>query len=434
MHKCKNSSNFAAQNCVQMRKDIKHLICIMAFLLALPAVGREYVGTVLTPEGVGLGYATVYPIYDPVAGTATNNDGHFRFETNLPPECIVVISFLGYEKVELPLAAMTDSVTIVLKEQPIALEETVVAAKASKQRNKRKKMAELLHSVYVQMSQDFSDENAEYRIVSDVRMDSEGEAWGMEQMIAKVINLPETAHDGRDSVQFAGEWCKRYFKPEIRQLADTIYKGDALEKTYKDARKMAAAIDSGVVVHQGLWQAGNIRYDFEKFVSDLKHWSVSNESEGETVLTHIEKHNYLGIVKYSITRNYILDSESLSVRRFSEKGEIYINIPFGYKLSKEQVLMLNLLNMDDQQIEKFRLRKAEGVMQLNTIYQRQNGHLYILEKNMRADANVLGTKKMEIPVKVRATQRVTSLKTEDVQPLKKSQMTRRVKRQIVEVY
>jgi len=295
-------------------------------------------------------------------------------------------------------------------------------------------MAELLHAVYVRMAQDFTDEPAAYRIVSDARMDSEGEAWGMEQMIAKVVNIPGAGSENRDSIQFAGEFCKRYFKQEIRALADTIYKSETLERMDKNARKMAAAIDSGVVVHQGLWAAGNIRYDFEKWIGDLKHWSVTNESEGETVLTHIEKHNYFGIVKYSITRNYILDSESLSVRRFSEKGELYINIPFGYKLNQDQLTMLNLLNMGEKQIEKFRLRKANGIVMLNTIYQEQDGHLYILEKNLQADAQMLGTKQMEIPVKVRATQRVTALKTQGVKPMKKAEMTKRLKRQIVEIY
>ncbi len=414
---------------------MRHLIYISFLsLLSVAVSARDYMGKVLTADGDPVGYATVYPVDDPVAGTATNDAGEFRFSSNLPLDSKVIVSFLGYEKQELPLAALTDSATIVLKEQPIALEETVVAAKASKQRNKRKKMAALLHSVYVQMAKDFSDNNAEYRIVSDVRMDAEGEAWGMEQMIARVVNLPYQAYDARDSIQFAGEWCKRYFKPEIRQLADSIYKGDALDRTYKDARKMAAAIDSGVVVHWGLWQAGNIRYDFEKNADDLKHWVVSNESEGETVLTHTESHNYFGIVKYSIKRNYILDSQTLSVRRFSEKGELYVNIPFGYKLNRDQLQMLNLLNMGEQQIEKFRLRKANGTVSLNTIYQRRDGHLYILEKNLKADAKMQGTKQMEIPIQVRATQRVTSLKTDNVQPMKKSQMTRRVPRQIVELY
>jgi len=403
-------------------------------LCASIAFAKDYSGRVLTITGEPVGYATVYPIDDPVTGTATNDAGEFHFSSNLPPDSKVIVSFLGYEKVELPLAALTDSATIILKEQPIALEETVVAAKASKQKNKRKQIASLLHSVYVQMAKDFSDNNAEYRIVSDVRMDSEGEAWGMEQMIARVVNLPYIGYEGRDSVQVQGLYCKRYFKQSIRQLADTIYKSNTLENMDKNMRKMATAIDSGVIVHKALWQAGNIRYDFDKNSSDLKHWEVSNESEGETVLTYTESKNYLGIVKYSIKRHYILDSQTLSVRRFSERGELYVNIPFGYKLNKDQLQMLNLLNMGNNQIEKFRLRKANGVVSLNTIYQRRDGHLYILEKNLKADALLTGTKQMEIPTQVRATQRVTSLKIENVQPMPKSQMTRRVKREIVEIY
>ena len=414
---------------------MRHIIYIVSFLLLSVGISAtEYTGKVLAVTGEPIGYATVYPIDDPIAGTATNDAGEFRFSTNLPPDSKVIFSFLGYEKQELPLAVLTDSATIILIEQPIALEETVVAAKASKQKNKRKQLASLLHSVYVQMEKDFSDNNAEYRIVSDVRMDSEGETWGMEQMIARIVNLPSQGREGKDSIQVAGEYCKRYFKQSIRQLADTIYKSQTLENMDKNARRMASAIDSGVVVHQGLWAAGNIRYDFEKYVNDLKHWIVSNESEGETVLTHTESHNWFGIIKYSIKRHYIVDSETLSVRRFSEQGTLNVNIPFGYKLNADQLQMLNLLNMGEAQIEKFRLRKANGTVSLNTIYQQRDGHIYILEKNLKADAAMLGTKQMEIPVQVRATQRVTSLKTENVQPMKKSQMTRRVPRQIVEIY
>lgn len=418
---------------------MKRLFCGILFIAAvLSAHAAVYTGRVVDEKGQGIGYATVYPEADPVAGAATNNDGTFTINTDLPESSTLIISFIGYEKQTLPLQVFalstTDTATVILHEQPIALEETVVAAKASKQRNKRKQMAALLHAVYVRMEQDFSDDPARYHIVSDVRMDSEGEAWGMEQMIASVVILPEAAKDNRDSLQFAGEYCKRFFQPAIRALADTILAGDGLERIDKDMRKAANAVDSGVVVHRSLFALGNIRYDFEKWVGDVRNWTVSNESEGETVLTHIEKHNYLGIVKYSVTRHYIIDSETLSVRRFSEYGEGQVNIPFGMRLNKDQLQILNLFNMDDRQIEKFRLRKMNAKVQMNTIYQQRNGHIYILEKNLHSDAKIIGTKQMEIPVQVSATQRVTSLQTEQVQPMKRNEMTHRVKRQIVEIY
>ncbi len=415
-----------------MKRLISYILCILCIGVAN---ATHYVGRIVDERGQGIGYATVYPEQDPVVGAATNDNGYFVIDTNLPAESPLIISFIGYEKQTLPLGTFAvDTATIVLREQPIALEETVVAAKASKQRNKRKQMAALLHSVYVQMERDFADEPVRYHLVSDVRMDSEGEAWGMEQMIASVVILPEATKENRDSVQFAGEHCKRFFKPAIRALADTILAGDGLERIDKDMRKAATAVDSGVLVHKSLFALGNIRYDFDKWVGDVRNWSVSNESEGETVLTHVEKHNYFGVVKYSITRNYILDSETLTVRRFSEYGEGQVNIPFGMKLDKDQLQILNLFNMDDQQIEKFRLRKMNAKVHLNTIYQQRNGHLYILEKNLHSDAVIIGTKKMEIPVQVSATQRVTSVQTDNVQPMSRRQMTHRVPRQIVEIY
>ncbi|MCQ2325836.1 MAG: carboxypeptidase-like regulatory domain-containing protein, partial [Paludibacteraceae bacterium] len=118
-----------------------------------------YMGRVTDRNGQGLGYATVYPINDPVAGTATNHEGYFSFETILAPNSQIIISYIGYEKQILTLpdsqsintsfseavqSIIPDTVvfpTIVLTEQPIGLEEMVVSAKKPKYANKRKQMA-----------------------------------------------------------------------------------------------------------------------------------------------------------------------------------------------------------------------------------------------------------------------------------------------------
>ena len=205
------------------------------------AYAADYQGRVVDIDGRGIGYATVYPEEDPVAGAATNDQGFFHFSTDLSDTSTVVVSFIGYEKQVLPLRVFTpcDSAVVVLREQPIALEETVVAAKANKQRNKRKQMAALLHQVYVRMQEDFSDEPSKYHVVSDARLDSEGEAWGMEQMIASVVVLPEARKNNKDSVQFAGEYCKRFFDPTIRKRVDTVFATRTLEK-YDPRMRMAA--------------------------------------------------------------------------------------------------------------------------------------------------------------------------------------------------
>ena len=433
----------------------------LVFILALVST---FIGRVVDQNGEPIPYATVYPEIAPEWGTATNNDGFFRFEANLTKDSRIIVSYIGYEKKSvlaeqlllngeaLNSEALNGVAIITLVEQPIALEETVVAAKKSKQRNKRKQMAELLHAVYVKLEEQFPDDNAQYQVVSDVRMLSDGSTWGMEQMIANIVVLPEQAKEGRDSVQFQGRFCKRFFDARKRAQADSILASDALERMeQKNApkghpanmlRRAANAVDSGVVVHHALFAIGNMRYDFEQAMTDTKHWTVSNESEGETVLTHTQSvSRYLGCFKMTFQRHYIIDSRTYEVRRFSEHAEVKVFIPFGIKLNADQLQMLNLVNMSENSIEKFRLKRLRGSVDLNTIYQRRPvtsvssaERVYILEKNMICDAHILGSKKAEIPLIIKATQRVTDLQTENVKPLSPSQITRRVRREIVEIY
>jgi hypothetical protein len=432
---------------------MKTLLFILAFI-------GSFAGRVVDQKGEPVPYATVYPEIAPEWGTATNNNGQFRFEANLTRDSRIIVSYIGYQKKVVTaeeLVSTTDSslTTIVLIEQPIALEETVVAAKKSKQKNKRKQMAALLHAVYVKLEEEFPDNNARYSIVSDVRMNSGFDSpqtgsstavWGMEQMIADVVVLPEQAREGRDSVQFQGRYCKRFFDAEKRAQADSILAGNMLERMESQSkppkghpsnmlRRAANAVDSGVVVHQALFALGNMRYDFEQTMTDTRHWTVTNESEGETVLTHTQTvSRYLGLFKMTFRRHYIVDSESYAVIRFSEQAEVRVIIPFGIKLNADQLQMLNLVNMSEKNIEKFRLKKLRGNVSLNTIYQRQNGYVYTLEKNMVVNAHILGSKKAEIPMLIKATQRVTNLETEHVRPLTPSQITKRVRREIVEIY
>ena len=418
----------------------------MKTLLFILAVVATFTGRVVDEKGAPIPYATVYPEIAPEWGTATNNDGYFSFEANLTKDSKIIFSYIGYEKKVLSAGTLSSvspedgPYSVVLKEQPIALQETVIAAKASKQRNKRKQMAALLHAVYVKMEEEFPHTNSRYHVVSDVRMNSDGSTWGMEQMIANIVVLPESAKDGNDSVQFQGRFCKRFFDARKRAQADEILAGETIERLEKGQkekfiRRAANAVDSGVVVLRALFSMGNMRYDFEKAMGDTKHWKVSNESEGETVLTHTESvTRYLGFFKMTFQRHYIVDSRTYAVRRFSEHAEVKVTIPFGIKLDKDQLQMLNLVNMNEQSIEKFRLKKLRGSVDLNTIYQRRDDKVYILERNMICDAHILGSKKAEIPLVIKATQRVTDLETKDVKPLTSSQITRRVKREIVEIY
>ena len=430
-------------------------LAVIGLLCALQVNASVYSGRVVDENGEPISYATVYPEKQPELGTATNNDGKFSFEAELKNKDLIIISYIGYEKKMIKseeLMANGES-PIVLKEQPIKLEETVVAAKASKQRNKRKQIAELLHSVYVQMEADFPKQNARYSIVSDVVMRSESETWGMEQMIADIVVLHEGAHNGKDSVQFQAKHCKRFFDSQKREEATQIMRGELLDRIDQSEkmpsyapkhlmRRAANSIDSGVVVHRETFGISDVRYDFQQDMNDLKHWKVSNESEKETVLTYTQrKSKYMGFFRMIYQHHYIIDSKTYSILRFSVHAEVRVTIPFGYKLNADQLQLLNLLNMGQEHLDKFRMRKLRASVDLNTIFQRISderlairGKLYIREKNLKIDARFVGARKKEVPIHVRATQHVTNLQTKDVPALRRDQITRRIKRQIAEIY
>ena len=443
-----------------MRRGLTAIAVLLFLLPPLSGGGQEgasattYCGRVTNAAGEPLPYATVYPMNDPIQGTATNNDGYFTFEAELASGSEVVISYIGYEKTTLneaelhcdnPPSTIHNPQPIVLHEQPIGLEELVIAAKQPRYGNKRKQMALLLQAVYEQLESDWPTTPTRYQMVSDVRMDSEDKPWGIEQMLATCVTLPfntlppnsSPSGGGRegasDSLQFHGETCKRFFAPTIRRLADSIYSTDILEQMGKQTRKAASAIDSGVVVHKGLFAAGNVRSELEEYKDDVRHWSVNKENDSLTVLTYSVKKNFMFIFKVQYMAHFIVDSRTLRLMRSAEQLKMKVTIPFGVKLDAGQLAMLNMLNLNEQQISKFRLRQATADIHFNTLYQIIDEHLYVLEKNLHTDALIIGAKKQTIPLEVNATQRMTRV-TPNAQPLTRDQLTRRIHREIVEIY
>ena len=140
----------------------------MNTLLFILSFIATFTGKVVDEKGNPIPYATVYPRTQPEFGTATNNEGQFSFTADLTDYSEVIISFIGYEKQTVPASILKDgNATITMHEQPIALEETVIAAKAHKQRNKRKKMAALLHAVYLKLEEEFPACRRRYRALRE---------------------------------------------------------------------------------------------------------------------------------------------------------------------------------------------------------------------------------------------------------------------------
>lgn len=351
-------------------------ILIMLLMTCLPLMAqRQIVGHVVDEEDQPVSYASVYFKTKPENGTVTDNNGYFRIVFN--DNDSLIVSFIGYATKSYASRRLTDDVLqIRLKQQPIMLEETVVAGKTT--RNKRKAMKDLLRFTRQRMDVDFPDDNQKYRVHSSFRVKSNGELLGFDEIIGHIVELHGKGQDGYDSIQIKADVARRYIN---QTTADKI--PDVMDNHIgKQDKSNIEKIDAGSLMHKYLW-GGSYKQMFDKLAEKPKHWSVSKENNDITVLTYKETRNILGIFKLTMTVNYIIDAFNYSISRISEEAIVYFNIPFGYKLNKDELSVVNLLSISGQDIEHFRLKRGTVNFRRNVIFTKTTDNtLRVKEKNL----------------------------------------------------
>lgn len=388
----------------------------------------EWQGRVCDENGQPILYATVCLQSNPLVGTATNKDGFFTLTPDTTdPAPVLLISCIGYEKQT--LVPTTDTMLITLREQPIALEQTVVQTKRPRL-SKRKLLARILHDTYLKMEQDLPQQPIRYHVVSDVRMDAQSAPWGMEEMLADVTELPSTDITKDDSVQFVGTYCRRYCDPDVRRKLDTMYTHE------KDAkrRRMAQALDSGSLAHRALWKMRLRKAHFLDTSDELRRWRLSTENDSVAVLTYTRKHNMFGIVRATITENHLIDSYDFTLRGYTMDMQVKLFLPFSIRLKGAELDWLNLLNMGNKTIERFRLKRGNLHVRVSVLYAFREGVLVPVEKNLQASGVLEDRKHNQLPCALRATQQVTSVQTEGVEAVRNYRKNRLVPRILVPIY
>lgn len=351
-------------------------ILIMLLMTCLPLMAqRQIVGHVVDEEDQPVSYASVYFKTKPENGTVTDNNGYFRVVFN--DNDSLIVSFIGYATKSYASRRLTEDVLqIRLKQQPIMLEETVVAGKTT--RNKRKAMKDLLRFTRQRMDVEFPDDNQKYRVHSSFRVKSNGELLGFDEIIGHIVELHGKGQDGYDSIQIKADVARRYIN---QTTADKI--PDVMDNHIgKQDKSNIEKIDAGSLMHKYLW-GGSYKQMFDKLAEKPKHWSVSKENNDITVLTYKETRNILGIFKLTMTVNYIIDAFNYSISRISEEAIVYFNIPFGYKLNKDELSVVNLLSISGQDIEHFRLKRGTVNFRRNVIFTKTTDNtLRVKEKNL----------------------------------------------------
>ena len=354
----------------------KFIALYILFLLSILSVFSQTLIARVTDGTQPMPYVTVYLKDTPEVGTVSDLQGVFTLP-ELKKNTTVVLSFVGYKTMELKFNKIpTDTLDITMVEQPILLTETLIPSK-TKKLSKRKAMKQLLSDVRAQMLKDFPEEVRKYKIVSDYDFYEKGRVVAIEEIVGTVAEIPNIGRKNTDSIQMVIDVCKRYRDKNVQYKLDSIRSGKLKEDKNQ---RLANLPDSSKFIHRVLW-GSDIKWLFLELDDKISRWSMQ-EQDSTFLLTYYEKKNYLGIVKYELVLNYILDIYSYRVKSLSQSLKINANIPFGYKLDADQLAIINVVNLAGEEHKKYRAKYIDADIKRNIIYREEYSQVIPSEKNV----------------------------------------------------
>ncbi len=405
-----------------MKRYITRGWCLfLSLVMAAGCMAGRYTGRVTDANGAPLPFVSVYVKDNPYVGTVTADDGTFTLD--IPAEDgagELVFSFIGFRTVEMPLPGLREDtpVAVTLVEQPILLDGTEVSAKISRKESRKIKKAVLARFVE-RMRQDFpQDRTAQYRVISWYQGAQDDRRLLRHEMIGTVEEYPKTGQRANDSIVVKPENIKEFTTDEVElgydklnelaaaELAKQAKKQKKGKKDDAPAFKKVDLDEQMLKMHRYLW--GGYTGSMADMIDANKpnKWDYATIGN-QNVLTFTEKRNFIGIVKVELQIFFYVDPATLSIEKIAQSLEGELHIPFGYKLTEEQLELVNLLQMQTDTLEKYRAKHVYMDVKRNVFFRLSDGNRVVKEKNLDVQASVADRKDQRLNYNAQAKLLVT---------------------------
>lgn len=386
-------------------------------------------GRVVSDKGKTVSYASVYLKNQPQVGTICDVNGRFSLEVADTHDSLIV-SLVGYETVFINLRQVNldKNLVIKLKEQPVILNEVVVTvnkkAKKKTKKEEREYLSKELNKLYLRICADFPSQNLCYHVVSTMKGYSGNQIVVYQEMIGDIVELRDYINSYQDSIQIKADVLKYYYNKQARENLNNINPGDFKKKDREmmlDIQEAKNETKEDFMPHRTVWELDMVNL-IEHYYKDVKHWNRVEKDDKTVVFTLTLVNKMPGI--FTLTRKliYAVDKQTYSVKTLSERVIIDVNIPFGYKLSPGQLTLLNVFMLDNNKLEKYRVKSLHGVTQRNNIFKREAGQLIVEEKNFTAESYATDRNDQRINISFKMKAKALSVKTKDVKPYPASEL------------
>lgn len=394
-------------------------LSLLLFLMTVSVFATNIEGTVVDKHGKGLSYVSLYLKHYPEIGTITDINGRFRLEVPTTRDSMIV-TLVGYETVVVDLFRINSgkALRITMKDQPVMLNEVVVhVQKSNKKKSKKEQRAELqvlLQKVYDQVLKDFPNVNIRHKVVSDLTATSDGHVVLFDEWIGDIVEI-RNYKNWDDSIQMKMDVNKRYLNQKFKGSIENYNPNDYRKSERKHIDKVDVNSMKKLQPHKIAWDL-DMQKLFYRYKSDVKHWTMVDKDEQTVVLTLTLTKKLPGIFKLIRKIVCAVDKNTYSVKTLSERVNVEVNIPFGYKLSSAELEILNAFVLDKEDFEKYRLKGFKGTTCRNNIFQRQDNQQVVVEKNFTADGYVVDNEDNMIKFGTKVKTKVLSVETKGVKP------------------
>ena len=393
---------------------------------------KEIKGVVLNGESIALQGVSIYLKSYPSFSYTTDANGEFAINlegVKSLKEDIIIFSHIGYDTKEYKVEELSGDICnkIALVENSIILDDiTVIARKKLSRKEQKKWKLSIIEKFKEQIKRDFTFEDRAYKVVSDVEVIRDSKRVLYNKLIGEYIELIGVLPDNKDSIALNYTDIENYIDRDIEsgleEMSDRFGKNNVVSKKrrenkrmldsafYKDILNDTLVAKEMVDAHKLFWSMNrDIRERIEEIDEiDTDDWEIV-ESGDNTILRYRYKRGVLGIVKIAMVTDFIVDPYSYSLERIVEKVSVELNIPFGYRLPPDALMLLNIINAKGNDMEKYRVRHLYVDANLNTIYKRIDESKYVDERSCDLDISVIDTKKRAVKAESKVLVKVLSI-------------------------
>ncbi|MBQ0005885.1 MAG: carboxypeptidase-like regulatory domain-containing protein [Alistipes sp.] len=368
---------------------MKRYVSILSILVCLTAQADDmsyFRGKILDRKSKALPYASVFFKNHPEQGTVSDENGYFTISSSTFSDDTLIVSMLGYETIQQPGNDLRKSGinTFKMKEFTFQIDEAIIKASRNTRRQRKAEMKSLLAKIYRRATQeDLITQNDHFKIASDISVFRDSIPLTIDHLTGILTEIPGGKVNGKDSSSIEIQSYSNYMDSSIRNGINNFDTDRLTRKEKKIISKTDLSNYDKTLPHKTVWRVNDVKTVLSETYQDERNWDKVEKDDSTLLVSYRQKRGFIGIITMVQKLLLTVDSRNFAVKSMTDEVTVNINLPFAYKLSPAELEILNFVNVNEDDIEKFKIKKGEIHLRGDAINHEVRGRMLPSRKTMK---------------------------------------------------